>query len=95
MRLIPLFLLALLQTHKPVVREVKATGCVLRSVQTGCLLLRTLDGNTIYNIYAEPKPLVRTVITIEARPHQGPNECKQGIPVDVIKWESTGEQCVP
>lgn len=78
---------------KKEVRAIRATGCVIKAVEGGCLLLRTLDGKTTYNILANPQPEVGTVITIDAKPHTGPTACMQGIPVDVTSWESTGEKC--
>ena len=74
-------------------QEVKATGCVRKAVEAGCLLLRTLDGKTTYNIFAATKPDPGTVITIDGRLHRGPTACMQGIPIDVSSWEPTGEKC--
>jgi hypothetical protein len=109
MKLIPIPALAALatilaafaQSHKPApdhkseLREVKATGCTIRGAEAGCLLLKTLDGKTTYNIFAEdPKPDTGIVIIIEGKPHEGSTTCKQGIAVDVTRWESTGEKCL-
>ena len=33
---------------------------------------------------ASPKPDLDTVITIQGKPHQGRNACKQGIPIDIV-----------
>src|ERR1051326_3405713 len=60
-------------------REVKATGCVRKAVEGGCLLLRTMDGATTYNIFATPPPPVDTAITMEGKPHHGPTSCMEGI----------------
>ena len=81
------------QKKKPEIQEVKATGCVRKAVEAGCLLLRTLDGKTIYNIFTTTKPEPGTVITIDGKPHRGPTACMQGIPIDVSSWEPTGEKC--
>ena len=78
---------------KPQVREIRATGCV-RKTRNGCLLLRTLDGETTYTFRAAPAPDDGIVITIQATPHNGSGPCKQGIAVDVSDWEPTGEQCI-
>jgi len=81
------------QDKKKEVREVKATGCVRRGVEGGCLLLKTLDGKTTYNIFADPRPKVDTVITIEGVDFRGVTACMEGIPITVTKWEATGETC--
>lgn len=87
---------AFAQSHKTELREVKATGCTFRGGETGCLLLKTLDGKTTYNIFTpDPTPDTGIVIIIEGKAHEGSTTCKQGIAVDVTKWESTGEKCVP
>ena len=81
--------------RKAEIQEVKATGCTIQAADTRCLLLRTLDGKTTYNIFAEdPKPDTGIVITIEGKPHQGSTACKQGTALDVTEWESTGEKCL-
>jgi hypothetical protein len=81
------------QNRKREIREMKATGCVRKAGEGGCLLLRTLDGKTTYNIFASPQPDPGIVITIEGKQHSGPTTCMQGIPIDVTKWEETGEKC--
>ena len=87
-------LAAPLQKSKPEIREIIATGCVRKGAEAVCLLLKTLDGKT-YNILADPIPVPGTVIVIDGKPHQGSTTCKQGIAIDVTRWESTGEKCVP
>jgi hypothetical protein len=80
--------------RKPEIREIKSTGCVARPPQTRCLLLKTLDGKTTYNIVSvDPTPEPGFVITIDAKPHSGSSDCNQGIAVDVSRWQSTGEKC--
>jgi hypothetical protein len=86
--------LALAQpAKKDETREVKAIGCVRKGVEGGCLLLRTMDGATTYNIFATPAPPVDTVITIEGKPHHGPTSCMEGIAIDVTKWEPSDQKC--
>jgi hypothetical protein len=83
--------------RKPEIQEVKATGCTVQAAETGCLLLKTLDGKTTYNIFTEdptPTPATGIVIIIDGKPHQGTTTCKQGIALDVTQWESTGEKCL-
>jgi hypothetical protein len=82
------------QRPKVEIREMRATGCVRQAPQSQCLLLETLDGNTIYTFMAAPKPDLNTVITIQGKAHEGRSACKQGIPIDVADWEPTGEKCV-
>ena len=82
------------QKPKREIQEVRATGCVSRGAEKGCLLLRTLDGKTTYHIFANPEPESGVVITIEGKAHQGPDTCRQGIPVDLTNWQATGEKCV-
>ncbi|HEY6329231.1 MAG TPA: hypothetical protein VI756_07830 [Blastocatellia bacterium] len=80
--------------HKTELTDVKATGCTYRSGPAGCLLMKTLDGKTIYNIVTvDPVPQNGIVVIIEAKPHHGRVTCKEGISVDVTRWESTGETC--
>jgi hypothetical protein len=81
------------QDQKKEVREVKATGCVRRGVEGGCLLLKTLDGKTTYNIFATPRPEPGIVINIEGTQFRGVTACMQGIAITVTKWEATGEKC--
>jgi hypothetical protein len=92
---------AFAQSNKPApkpkseIEEVRATGCTMEGVNAGCLLLKTLDGKTTYNIFTDaPKPDTGIVIMIDGKPHQGSTSCKQGIALDVTRWESTGEKCV-
>lgn len=81
--------------HKPEIRDIRATGCVVRAAPSGCLLLKTLDGKTTYSIISvDPIPDPGFVITIDAKPHEGSAKCSQGLAVDVSRWESTGEKCV-
>jgi hypothetical protein len=81
------------QDKKKEVRQVKAIGCVRKGVEGGCLLLKTLDGETTYNIFADPKPEVGIVINIEGTDFRGVTACMEGIPITVTKWEATGETC--
>ncbi len=76
------------------ITEVRATGCVRRVAESQCLLLETLDGSTTYSFIAAPKPELNTVITIQGKSHQGRTACKQGIPIDIVDWEPTGQMCV-
>jgi hypothetical protein len=85
--------LGLAQEGKKEVQEVKAIGCVRRGVEAGCLLLKTLDGKTTYNIFATPRPEPDTVITIEGKAHRGPTACMEGIAIDVTKWEVSDQKC--
>ena len=97
MKWIGLFLLVSLGLAQPAKkddgREVKAIGCVRKAVEGGCLLLRTLDGATTYNIFATPAPPIDTVITIDGKPHHGPSACMEGIAIDVAKWEPSDQKC--
>ncbi|HEX4596103.1 MAG TPA: hypothetical protein VH157_17585 [Bryobacteraceae bacterium] len=98
-----IFILAALATILPIVsqaqdkkkeiREVKAIGCVRQGVEGGCLLLRTLDGKTTYNIFATPRPEPGIVVTIEGTEFRGVTACMEGLPITVTKWEATGEKC--
>jgi hypothetical protein len=92
---------AFAQSNKPTpkpkaeIEEVKATGCTVEGTTAGCLLMKTLDGKTTYNIFTDdPKPETGIVIIIDGKPHHGTTTCKQGVPLDVAKWESTGEKCL-
>ena len=79
-------------TRKAKIEEVRATGCV-RIARDGCILLKTLDGQTTYTFQAAPKPDEGTVITIAGTAHDGRSECTQGIAIDVTDWQPTGEMC--
>ena len=81
------------QDKKKEVRQVMAIGCVRQGVEGGCLLLKTLDGETTYNIFANPRPEVGIVINIEGTDFRGVTACMEGIPITVTKWEATGETC--
>ena len=88
--------LLLMAQQKPKfeITEVRATGCVRRAAESQCLLLETLDGSTIYSFMAAPRPDLDTVITIQGKSHQGRSACKQGISIDIVDWEPTGQMCV-
>jgi hypothetical protein len=90
-----LFSVTLIAQQKPKVEisEVRATGCVRRAPESQCLLLQTLDGSTTYSFIAAPKPELDTVISIQGKSHSGKSACRQGIPLDVVDWEPTGEKC--
>jgi hypothetical protein len=79
--------------RKRELREVKATGCVRQGVEGGCLVLKTLDGKTTYNIFANPKPEPGIVINVEGTQFRGVTTCMEGLPITVTKWEATGEKC--
>lgn len=80
---------------KPHIDSVIATGCVAKVADPPCLLLKTLDGKNVYVIAsADTVPQAGSVITLEGKPHHGRSTCKQGLALDVSKWESTGEECV-
>jgi hypothetical protein len=81
------------QKPKFEIGEVRATGCVRQAGGSQCLLLHTLDGTTTYTFTASPKPELGTVITISAKAHEGRSACKEGIAVDIIDWEPTGQRC--
>lgn len=81
------------QGGKKDIRAVKAIGCVRKGVEGGCLLLKTLDGKTTYNIFANPRPEPGIVINIEGAEFRGVTSCMEGIPITVTKWEATGEKC--
>jgi len=81
------------QKPKFEITEMRATGCVRRVAESPCLVLETLDGGTIYTFIATPKPDLNTVITIQGKAHQGKTACKQGIPIDIVDWEPTGQMC--
>jgi hypothetical protein len=95
MLLLPLFSILLMaqQNPKAEITEMRATGCVRRATVAQCLLLETLDGSTIYSFIAAPKPELDTVITIQGKSHSGRNACKQGIAIDIVDWEPSGEMC--
>jgi len=86
-------MLLMQQKPKAEITEMRATGCVRRAAASQCLLLETLDGSTIYSFIAAPKPDLDIVITIQGKSHSGRNACKQGIPIDIVDWEPTGEVC--
>jgi hypothetical protein len=79
-------------SRKSRIEEVRATGCV-KIARDGCILLRTLDGQTTYTFQAAPKPDEDTVITIEGTAHDGRSQCREGIAIDVTDWHPTGEMC--
>jgi hypothetical protein len=83
------------QKPKAEITEMRATGCVRPAAVSQCLLLETLDGSTVYSFIAVPKPDLDTVITIQGKSHSGRSACKQGIPIDIVDWEPTGEVCAP
>ena len=70
---------------------ITAVGCVRTGVETGCLLLQTYDSK-IYNIFADPKPPVGAVITMQGT-RGGMSYCMQGEPVKVTKWMQLKMQC--
>ena len=81
------------RNKQPEIREIRATGCVRKASAGRCLILTTLDGESTYGFIAAPRPDAGTVITIQGKPHQGATECKEGLAIDVIDWEPTGEKC--
>jgi hypothetical protein len=87
------FTLIAQQKPKTEIREIRATGCVRKAPEGHCLVLQTLDGGTTYTFLAAPQPEQDAVITIQGRAHEGRSVCKQGIPIDIIDWEPTGERC--
>lgn len=74
---------------------IKATGCVKPGVEAGCLILRDFKTKKEYNLFfpTGKKPDIETVISLEAKPHEGPTICMQGVPVDVTKWTQLKMKC--
>lgn len=92
--LIPVLLPAQSRVQKKFeVGEVRATGCVRRAAESHCLLLHTLDGETVYTFVIKPEPELGTVITIEGKAHAGRRACKEGLEIDITDWQPTGQQC--
>ena len=75
-----------IEAHQEIGRRAEALHlrlAVRQGVEGGCLLLKTLDGETTYNIFANPRPEVGTVITIEGTDFRGVTACMEGIPITV------------
>jgi hypothetical protein len=87
--MISITLFAAGQTKPPVQIHVK--GCVRQGIET-CLLLRTFDGKTTYEIEAKKPPKVGDVVDMWGIPHGG-SLCLQGIPFTVVKWRLLKIKC--
>lgn len=73
-------------------KTVDVSGCVVKGVEGGCLMLVTKNG-TKYNILAEEKPVLGTWIQIRGTRHDGPTICMEGIPVRVLTWKKLADRC--
>jgi hypothetical protein len=68
--------------------QVHARGCVEAGALERCLMVRDEKSRKLYNILTkEPHPAVGDAIEFTGTPHEGEDNCMQGIAVDVTNWE--------
>jgi hypothetical protein len=73
--------------------KVKATGCVEKGVEPGCLILRTITFQTYDISAARPKPMPGTYGEVNGRIKSGFSHCMQGPIVDPARWTKKGKIC--
>jgi hypothetical protein len=66
---------------------IRAEGCVRAGVEANCLMVSDVETDTLYNVFfSGDKPAIGQRIYFTATPHNEPNMCMQGKPVDVQNW---------
>lgn len=76
-------------------QEIRATGCLMPGVESGCMILKASDG-TLYNVTsASPKPDIaqRLAISVIAKKFDGATTCMQGTALTDIHWAYTKMRC--
>jgi hypothetical protein len=86
-------LLSLAFLTPAVAEDVKATGCVAKGVEAGCLVLRTITFQTYDISAARPRPRPGSYIEVVGQIKFGPSHCMQGPIIDPIKWTRKGKFC--
>jgi hypothetical protein len=74
-------------------QHIKVSGCAIKGVEAGCVMLRTVSGKTYNVTYAWPKPEPVAYGTVEGYVSGGPNTCQQGILLDSAHWTRIGPLC--
>ena len=74
--------------------KVTVSGCVIKGVEAGCIVLRTFPGK-IYNISAaQPKPKIGAYGEIEGTIKTGVvSTCMQGDVINPASWTQKGKFC--
>jgi len=90
------FLLSLLTTASYAQdKRITVSGCVIRGVEPGCLVLLTTPGTKRYNISAAqpmPAPGSYGTVTGTLRPHWI-TFCQQGEVIEPATWKYRGPLC--
>jgi hypothetical protein len=76
---------------------VKGSGCLVKAVETSCLvLIDSKTGDTYNLLFSGKAPKTGTAITFSGAEHHGTTTCMQGKPVQVSKWrKEKGIKCPP
>ena len=74
--------------------EITGAGCISKGVESGCLILKDSNQNTVYNVFFKgKKPKLDTAISFQGQAHSGMTMCMQGRAVDVTKWQQIKSPC--
>lgn len=72
---------------------VTVTGCAMKGIEHGCIILRTVAGKT-YNITAAmPAPKPGTYGTVHGSVFRGASPCQQGTILKPANWTLKGNLC--
>ncbi|HWX53955.1 MAG TPA: hypothetical protein VN176_05115 [Verrucomicrobiae bacterium] len=75
-------------------QKITGTGCVEAGVEAGCMVLKDVKTQTLYNLYfSGKKPDIGTAIQFEGTKQEGVTICMQGEPVRVSKWTPATMAC--
>jgi len=74
-------------TPKPAPVSIHGQGCVTNGIEAGCLVVRDQSSGTLYNLLISgARPRVGEGIEFTGSPHEGPQACMQGTPINVSSW---------
>lgn len=78
-------------------KQVHAQGCVEPGVEAGCLLVRDVKSDILYNLLMKGiRPAPGTGIEFTGVPHNGVTTCMQGVALDVLSWaRRESVRCTP
>ena len=88
-----LFSLALASPSLAQDKPITASGCVMKGVEFGCIVLRTVAGKT-YNISAaQPTPTPGSFGTVKGTLRNWITFCQQGPVINPATWTERGKIC--
>ena len=75
---------------------IRGSGCVMKAVESNCLVLTDSKTGQVYNLlFADSPPAPGTAIKFKAIEHNGMTTCMQGKAVNVTTWNTLKNKKCP